>query len=267
MELATPFQFKSKGPPVKKRKANNISDGVKEAGSGKDLVVPRNIPPVGYNNTYTVTLKYVDFYQVVVDATTSRHQIWTPFNLYDPDYSNVGHQPQFRDMWASMYDYYTVLTVDYDITVCNNSQDTIAYTAVGSNNQRRTHCSTALLCTTNDSDISAPSGPYPMSEMKNVQTQFLPCGSGGAIPMVNFKGSLTPQDWMVDAKDSDSDTTFTAIGNSPALNRYLGVKISPCWSAAAGQNETEYAACTIFAQFRITTQFTQVNATLRQASS
>ena len=244
---------------------SDAQEGATEVGHGLEVVIPRSIPH-GYNNNYTVDLTYADNYRSDSYVTSAGYaqQIFRVNSIQDPDYSGTGHQPYFRDLWASMYDYYTVLSCDYTIRMFNASgQDPITFSAAGTSAQTIGSVNVSLMPSTNIADFTAAGSSsgliYPAAEMKNTVTKFL-CPQ----KQLEFSGTLTPGDFIVDAKDSDDDTTWTAVGSNPAVPRYLGYTISNAqWTSLTGSVETAYASIQVQVILRYTVQFTQVNPTLR----
>ena len=119
-----------------------------------------------------------------------------------------------------------------------------------------------LLPTTNDSDYITGSLITPQAEMKNARTEMLT-----PEDTISFRGTLTPGDFIVDAKDADSDTTWTAVGSNPAIPRYLGYVIVAANSSQTGQSSQFYAGITAYVKLHYTVQFTQMNQSLRTAAS
>ena len=245
-----------------KRARTDAQEGATEVGRGLEVTIPKNVPH-GYNNNFTVRLTYADNYRHDVTYGSSYQQLFRTNSIYDPDYTGTGHQPLMRDLWASQYDYYTVLACDYEITLYNGGTDTNTYTAVGTASQRINPVMVTLLPTTNDSDFNGGSYVFPQAEQKNARNEMI-------IPegIQTFRGTLTPGDFIVDAKDADSDTTWTAVGSNPAVPRYLGYKlVHTMQSALTGQNKQFYAAVTVYVKLDFTVQFTQLNQSLRIAAS
>lgn len=239
--------------------------GANEAGAGLQVTVPRNIPHL-YNNNYTVRLTYADSFNMLLsNAGGGGTYTYRTNSIYDPDYTSAGHQPLMRDLWASQYDYYTVLACHYHIELYNCAVDTITYTAAGTFAQRVGAVTSNLIPTTNITDIVNVGGgyPYPSSEMKNVQTKVI-----WPENWVTFEGTLTPGDFIVDAKDADSDTTWTAVGANPAVPRYLGFGLNAFNATSfTGQNKAVYSNIQVFVKLHYDVQFTQLNQTLRSVAS
>lgn len=242
------------------------TDGAQEAGSGLPVVPYTRIPPHVYNNQYTVKLTYADnfFHTLPCDGSTSVSQIFRSNSLWDPDQTGTGHQPHGRDLWASMYNYYTVLSCEYTIRMFNCSWDSVTYTAGGANGQRPTCVNVNFVRSTSTGDWVNNAYVYPQAEMKNVSTFFL-CPDQ---KMLEISGVVTPGDFLVDAADSDSDNTWTAIGTNPNVSRHIGYKITSALNTTlTGVNETPSAAVQVQVILHYTAQFTEVNTNIRRAIS
>lgn len=238
--------------------------GAKQVGQGLQVTVPRNIPHA-YNNNFTVRLTYSDCVNVTfTGAGGYAYKTFSMNSVYDPDVTGTGHQPHMRDLWASQYDYYAVLSTSYHVEAYNCSDDAIGWTTVGTNLAKVSGCTMTLLPTTSTTDISnAANGTQLAVEMKNTRTQWL-------LPnrSVTFEGTLTPGDFIVDAKDQDSDNTWTAVGSNPGVQRYLGIVFnSNNTGAFGGATETPYTNIQLWYTFDYDVQFTQVNASLRGVAS
>ena len=240
-------------------------EGAEQVGQGLEVTVPRNVPHL-YNNTYTVRLTYADNFRhdIAQNGSASAAQTFRMNSIYDPDITGTGHQPILRDLWASQYDYYAVLLCDYKIRMYNAHGESVTFTAVGTNAQKIGAVNVSLLkCTTNAADYSASGLIHPIAEQKNVETRFL-------VPedYTEFSGSLTQGDFMVDAKDADSDPTWTAVGSNPAIARSFGYVISPAqWAGLTGVSEVPYSSIQVQVIIDYTVQFTQMNQSLRAISS
>lgn len=239
--------------------------GANEVGKGLEVTVPRNIPHL-YNNNYTVRLTYADTFNITLsNAGGGAPWAFRTNSIYDPDYTGAGHQPLMRDLWASQYDYYTVLACHYHLEFYNCAVDTLTFTSAGTFAQRVGAVTANVIPTTNLTDITNVGGgyPYPSSEMKNVQTKVI-----WPENWVTFEGTLTPGDFIVDAKDADQDTTWTSIGSNPAVPRYLGFGLNAFNATTfGGQNKAAYSNIQVFVKLHYDVQFTQLNQTLRSVAS
>jgi hypothetical protein len=237
------------------------ADAIKQVGQGLEVTVPRSIPH-GYNDSYTVRLTYADTLRHDVSYGGVGKHLYR-MSLWDPDFTGTGHQAHMRDLWASQYDYYTVLSAEYEMHFYNGGVGSVTYTSVGSSNQRLGCVQVHFNHSTNSNDFPTAVTPYPIAEMKNCRTKFL-------IPeeTCSFQGTLTPGDFMVDAVDADNDETWIPVGSNPTINRFFGYVITPTLPAAiSGQSTAHVSAIQVYLKIHYTVQFTQVNASLRQTPS
>lgn len=63
----------------------------------------------GFPNTMTTRLKYSTFINLIGGIGTVAGNLYAANGIFDPDISGVGHQPMYRDVYAAIYDQYTVL--------------------------------------------------------------------------------------------------------------------------------------------------------------
>lgn len=248
-----------------KRQRTDAEEGASEVGQGHLITIPRSIPH-GFNNTYTVRLTYADAYYTDINCNGgSGSRLYSLTSIYDPDTSGAGHQPLMRDLWASQYDYYAVLATRVKIVFFNANYDTITYTSAGTSSQRVGSVAVTLLPTTNAFDASSAATGYmfPALEMKNGTSHVLRPETEWV-----YENSFTPGDWLIDAKDQDSDNTWTAVGSNPGVPRYLALILnSTNASALSGASEVPYARIEYTLTIDYDVQFTQLNQSLRSAAS
>lgn len=257
-------ESRSTGTQTNKR-ARNAADGAEQVGQGHLVTVPRNIPHL-YNTNFTVRLTYADNYAYTLNQDgTSTTQIFRADSIFDPDQTGTGHQPLMRDLWASQYDYYAVLACEYQIKLFVCVPGGVTWTAITPNTQQLAPINATFFATTSSADItSMDSGLiYPAAEMKNTYTKFVPPDR-----MEEFSGTLTPADFIVDAKDQDDDDMWTAVGSNPIIPRRFGFVLSTAQQTAlSGISPDTFSR--IYAQviLHYDVQFTQMNQTLRATPS
>ena len=247
---------------------SSLANAIDEIGAGLQVAVPRAVPNA-WNDRFTVELDYVDQYRSELAFGTPYSQLWRVTSIFDPDYTGTGHQPFGRDLWASMYNYYSVIKCDYELHIMNLYQDSTTYTGAGASSNILAAISADLNHSTSAADFGLP---YPTSaEAKGVQHKILPPVYrfvDGNSAAVSFKGSLTSGDFRTEAKDMDSDTTWTAIGANPAIARFLGITLNSIIpSAPAGLSETTVFPFLMEVKLRYTVQFAEVNTTTRTTGS
>lgn len=246
--------------------SKRLASAADQVGQGLAVTVPRSVPHL-YNNTYTVKLTYADNFRhdIAQNGSAGGTQFFRMNSIFDPDQTGTGHQPIMRDLWASQYDYYAVLQCDYTMRFYNAAHDGVTFTAVGTSSQRIGSVNLAFLRTTNSAEFTSLNNgiAYPMLEAKNVSPYMI-----NPEETLELTGSLTQGDFMLDAKDADSDPTWTSVGSNPSISRHFGYIMSPCqWNGLVGVNETPYSSIIVQVVIDYTVQFTQMNQTLRNVSS
>lgn len=247
---------------VKRSRTNTVATQTEamEAGGGTVVAIPRSIP-MAYNDKFTVQLKYVDQYLMNATQTTVASQTWAVNDLYDPDFTGVGHQPYQRDNWVSMYNFYSVLNCHVKLTVMNGSHANHTSTASGTANFR-----IPVQCTIKqgiNSSAFVTSTPFPRYEMKYEQVRSL-------MPedQTVYELDLSPGDFQMDNADADNDRTWTAVGASPSVRKLLNLTVGPGYAyAIAGLTPAQYHSVFVLAELTYTVQFNETNATIRGSSS
>lgn len=257
VQLNTPMRN-----PKRSRYSKEVIQNIKRIGQGKELTIPRSIP-TSYNDKFTVVLNYMDNDRVSIPWNgTGSQRIWRMNSIFDPDYSGTGHQPQMHDFYATIYNYYSVLSCQYKIKIYNASYDPITFTEVGTSAQRPGCVNATFIATTNLNDI-AGNQIFPVGELKNTKTKWLTPES-----TITFKGTLTPSDCTRDAIDGDGDETWIAMGANPLKQRYFGIRFTPAqWNSLAGASETGYSTLQMQISLKYTVQFAEVAQTVRGSSS
>jgi len=71
--------------------------------------VSRFRAPLGnFPNRKTVALRYVESVAFDASGSSAAVNVFCVNNIYDPNYSGTGHQPMFRDNYATIYERYKV---------------------------------------------------------------------------------------------------------------------------------------------------------------
>jgi len=65
----------------------------------------------GFPKTKIVNMRYADSYEISLNSTPGALTSlkWRANSVFDPDFTNVGHQPMGYDQWALFYNHYVVL--------------------------------------------------------------------------------------------------------------------------------------------------------------
>lgn len=254
----------------KMRTSSTMTDIVsKVSGNGTTVAIPRAVPHV-YNDKYTVMLTYADSFQSqhLIGSGTPIFNYFRLFSIFDPDINGVGHQPHGRDMWASMYNFYTVLYTDLEFTFYNTSHDVQTFTAAGTSQQSLCAAIVNIRESTSASEFAINNAVFPGSELKNTVTKIIPPANSSSDCMWTYKRRYYPDDFQIETRDADADRTWTGVGANPPVDRLVGFDWgSLCQSAPVGLSEPSYTGVIVYVKLDMCVQFTEVNASNRTISS
>jgi hypothetical protein len=123
-------------PPILILTQNRNNQGRASRGRGKRSAQRRNNelqvvhrPPVvrytpnvfGFPDRLYTRLRYATVLSIVNTAGVLNSQIFRWNSTYDPDYTNTGHQPLYRDTYAGIYDHYAVVKAKITVRYDNNN--------------------------------------------------------------------------------------------------------------------------------------------------
>lgn len=77
------------------------------AGMMPKLSLPRKV--FGFPDSLVTKLKYSDLITLTSTSNSLARYVFQLNNVYDPDYSSIGHQPMFFDQYTPIYSRYVVL--------------------------------------------------------------------------------------------------------------------------------------------------------------
>lgn len=80
---------------------------------------PQHIVRTGFPRTNMVRLRYVDGFSLDPSAGTLATHVFRANSIYDPNYTSLGHQPMNTDLWAQLYNHYTVVGAKITLHVHN----------------------------------------------------------------------------------------------------------------------------------------------------
>lgn len=107
-------------PPKRKTKTK----GKKKRVSKQPLGAPMG-KSIGFPNNKVVRMRYVSYGSITTNGISMGLNQYRANGIYDPDYTNVGHQPYTSDQWALFYNHYTVL--GSKITIQASAVSTLAF--------------------------------------------------------------------------------------------------------------------------------------------
>lgn len=83
------------------------------------------IPGLGFPHSMVAHLRYVDTYALTITSGSLAKQVMRWNSTFDPDSTGTGHQPLYRDIFASIYDQYAVISASIEVKFVNNTTSTI----------------------------------------------------------------------------------------------------------------------------------------------
>jgi hypothetical protein len=136
-------------------------------------------------------------------------------SIYDVNATEASQQqPQWRDYWANIYDYYTVLGVEYHITIVSEGNEPL------------------MICENTygaDEPASFAVTHWALGEDPNMTKHYMPKTLTSGVPVVyTIHGHKDHNDYrrdITEIKQDSNDQIWTAVGSDPALSYRL--KIMP----------------------------------------
>lgn len=102
----------------KSRRKKNYKRRGRKGPSGTSVVNKRVVPNV-FPNRLFCTMKYAESIQTSGGGLSYFKQQFNCNSIYDPNSTGTGHQPQYHDVLALVYNRYRVRGYRYDITISN----------------------------------------------------------------------------------------------------------------------------------------------------
>lgn len=75
----------------------------------------------GFPPRLITRLRYCDTYSLTSTAGSLAKQVMYINSTFDPDNSGTGHQPAYRDTYATLYNHYAVISAKVKVTFVSNS--------------------------------------------------------------------------------------------------------------------------------------------------
>lgn len=235
--------------------------------------------PVNFPDKITLKLRYCNSYTMRSIATAGTAAVpatiaWNINSMNAIDSLQAGvftgltgtHPNQFNGVWKTLYGYYRVCQLDYKIECSNLSNTQFTETAISATNTAAmSDAIVTLLPTQTNTDITV-TGQKSTWEQKEAKNVYVQARSPGAIKSYHcFHGTVCSEDYDIDPVQTAQDETWTAVANSPATTKKLGLLIVPAsqFTTAALFPEVQMQ---VFIDFTFTVQLAGYLPTLRQAT-
>lgn len=89
------------------------------------------VPGLGFPHAMVCQLRYVDTFALTITSGSLAKQVMRWNSTFDPDFTGTGHQPLYRDTYASIYDQYAVVRAHVEVKFVNPSNSTVVCGIVG----------------------------------------------------------------------------------------------------------------------------------------
>ena len=158
----------------------------------------------GFPDRMVTKLRYCDTISLSISSGSLAKNMFRWNSTYDPDATNTGHQPMYRDTYASIYDQYAVISARARIKFMN------------------TNTSSIIICgavTDDDSVISSTTST--LSEQNHGVHTILP-PLAGSLSSHTFN-LLWDCKKVLGIDPFASETYKTLVGSNPTEESYLGV--------------------------------------------
>lgn len=81
-------------------------------------------PIYGFPDKMRAQIRYCDSFGISSITGAIGKQLYRANSLYDPDYTNTGHQPLYYDTYAAIYDHYSVIKSHITVEFINTNTST-----------------------------------------------------------------------------------------------------------------------------------------------
>lgn len=148
----------------------------------------------GFPNSIITKLRYVTYINLSAAAGSVAGNVFAANGIWDPDLSGVGHQPLYRDNYASIYDQYTVIGSKITCTYTSTNATLGAYIGI-----------------TGDDDSTVTGTLETLMEQNNSVSTMV--GAAGAPPITLSQTFEPLEAFGVDTKDDGFSAT--TVGANP----------------------------------------------------
>jgi hypothetical protein len=155
---------------------------------------------------------YADTYVFTHTSGVQRDQQWRVTSLYDPDYTNAGHQPLYYDQYISFYHQYIVESVDVEIDCVQVNQASPLHFALWVD---------ASAATT---PVASPSAPAVVRERPGANYVLT---NGFEVYKVRKHIDMAAELGLSRQAYIDTFTQWTPTGSNPGQNVFLQLCAAP----------------------------------------
>lgn len=214
-------------------------DGHEEpSGKRKRVSEARMIPGLGslewgFPNSIITNLRYCEVLGLTSTTGSTVSNVFRANGIFDPDYTSTGHQAMFRDAYAGVYDYYTVLGSKITITAQSRSS-TVGF----------------VIGLQGSDTPSLSSTVTTWMEQNNGVHTLVPINAGGSKTLFM---TYSPEE-NIGSTTKDDNSSLTAVGADPgsAQAYYFGI-------LASTEDISSTATLSVVVEIEYTVKFTTLS--------
>jgi len=183
----------------------------------------------GFPNSIVTQLRYCEYVQLTSTSGGSVANVFRANGIFDPDYTSTGHQAMYRDTYAGIYDYYSVLGSKLTCTFQSRSD------------------SLGFIVGLQGSDTPTPSTSVTtwMEQNNGVHTLIGPRNNGSKTLFITYSPN---ENLGSDVKDDNS--SLTAVGSDPGSTQAYYFNV-----LAAVEDAVSTGQVTIMVEIEYTVKF------------
>jgi hypothetical protein len=184
------------------RKSNGNKLSTKRKRTENTQVVRYTPSVLGFPNKLVTKLRYADYVNLAVTSGALAKYAFRWNSMFDPDFTSSGHQPLYRDQYAAVYNFYSVIAARAKITFTNTDVD-----------------NPYLVGAVTDEDATASTSFQTLMEQSNGTFQQLTALSGSRS-MVTLNRTWSAIS-ILGIDPYESAGYRTAIGDNPSNDSFL----------------------------------------------
>lgn len=186
----------------------------------------------GFPNTILTKLRYCTFVTLTAGTGSVASNLYAANGIFDPDITNVGHQPLYRDNYASIYDQYVVVGSKIKVTFISGTENLGNFIGI-----------------TGDDDSTVTNNLETLMEQNNSVSAMV--GAPGAQPYVLEAYFEPNMCFGVDAVNDGSSAT--TVGANPTE-----LWVYKVW--AISQDATTSTSCVVKVEIDYTVKFAELQS-------
>ncbi len=189
------------------KNARKLLNGPTHLGMGRS-------PAAALPAEVSVDMVYQDRFNLATSSGVAGTQVFQANSIYDPDFTNVGHQPMYRDQWAAIYQRYKVVTckAEWSLAPLNSNSGQFTYVVYN----------------------QAPPTALPeVAEFAcRLPTPFCPnqTESGAVVISIAQTLGISEREYLA------SDSLWSTMGLNPARQVFLSFGCHPSYAGATDTN-------------------------------